>query len=962
METENNAPTSTSPVVSDELFQHLLSDVLKAGFTRPGVAEVASLFATEARKCFGISGVYCWSVKGDELFGLAAAGPGGLQFTARRTRLGEFQAARDAVESRAAVIVNEPRDQEFGGATVHSESLLVTPLLIGASVVGAVVWIHDSVAGYFQEPITARAQLAAAHIAVVMDRARLVEAEQASQQKAAALSTTIEGLQQEQRGAENLTSFAAELGSSLQLSELVKSITNRTAALLNAGSAALALMRGPFLETVYTLNVPADSDRSLHRRLNLALSDASAQHRGSIVWGSAGDLLGESVAKDLNWADLIVARIVGANDELIALLCLANRNTPVSEVDHALLDAMLRQASIALENSRLFSRISQANSHWTEIFDSISDFIVVHDHNSQVVRLNRSFADFVGARPAELIGASMKALMAIAQEPTNQPCPFCRAEGETGDEFIHPVLERTYLVSTSSIHAAATDDTHTVHVLKDITDRREAERRYQELFNNIQEGLFFSTPDGRFIEVNDALVRMLGYESREELLQVDIVKLLYASAEQREKFSEALESAGTLRNYEEALLKKDGSVIYTLQNAFAVRDTQNRIIQYRGLVLDITDLKNFQAELQRQRDFNLKILNNTQSLILVCDTVGLITYANRRCYESGGYRPGELVGRRLADLVASGRREALLEGLAQTISGMQVDNLELPLLVSGDRIGHFAVNLSPMRDDQGQVNSIVVVMTDITDAALLQAKLMHTEKMAAVGQLVSGVAHEVNNPLTAILGFADLLSEQPDVPEPAKRDLAVIIQEAQRTKIIVQNLLSFARQMPPQREPVQVNDIIRRTLQLRSYDFANRGVQVVQKLQEPLPEVVGDSHQLQQVFLNIVNNAYDAVTETGRAGRIEISTVAKDGVVEVHFADNGDGIAAPERIFDPFFTTKEVGKGTGLGLSICYGIVREHGGEITCFNRTDSSGAVFVVKLPLAAEGNEVQMERGARA
>jgi len=246
------------------------------------------------------------------------------------------------------------------------------------------------------------------------------------------------------------------------------------------------------------------------------------------------------------------------------------------------------------------------------------------------------------------------------------------------------------------------------------------------------------------------------------------------------------------------------------------------------------------------------------------------------------------------------------------------------------------------------------VMTDITDAADLQAKLMHTEKMAALGQLVSGVAHEVNNPLAAIVGFTDLLLESPKIPDPSKEELRVILQEAQRTRMIVQNLLSFARQMPAQREPVQVNSVLRQTLKLRAYDFSNHGVELTERYQEDLPVVVGDPHQLQQVFLNILNNAYDAVQDTRRRGKIEIETWHRNGRLEILFRDNGPGISQPDRIFDPFFTTKEVGKGTGLGLSICYGIVRAHRGEISARNNADGIGCTFSVRLPVAANAAEL--------
>jgi two-component system NtrC family sensor kinase len=264
-----------------------------------------------------------------------------------------------------------------------------------------------------------------------------------------------------------------------------------------------------------------------------------------------------------------------------------------------------------------------------------------------------------------------------------------------------------------------------------------------------------------------------------------------------------------------------------------------------------------------------------------------------------------------------------------------------------------------MRDEKGIVTSIVLVLTDITDSAVLRDKLEHTEKMAAVGQLVSGVAHEVNNPLTAILGFTDLLLGHPDLPESARKDLRVILQEAQRTKQIVQNLLSFARQMPPQRSPVQLNPILRRTIQLRSYDFTSHGVEVIERLDEALPDVIGDAHQLQQVFLNILNNAYDSVEEVGRPARIEIASAKSGDSVEISFSDNGNGITRPDKIFDPFFTTKEVGKGTGLGLSICHGIVKEHGGEILFHNNIGGEGATFIVRLPAGPEAMSVGLARG---
>jgi signal transduction histidine kinase len=229
-----------------------------------------------------------------------------------------------------------------------------------------------------------------------------------------------------------------------------------------------------------------------------------------------------------------------------------------------------------------------------------------------------------------------------------------------------------------------------------------------------------------------------------------------------------------------------------------------------------------------------------------------------------------------------------------------------------------------------------------------QTQLVQSEKLSAIGELVAGVAHELNNPLTSILGYAQLLESDSNLPPGVRRDVAVISQEAERTRRIVQNLLTFARQQPSEWGLVDVNAALEQALALRRHDLTRGGVEVVARMDPRLQPVRGDVHQLQQVFLNIVNNAIYAMRHRDPA-RLEVTTRQRGGRVTIEFADTGPGIA-PEhlhKVFDPFFTTKKIGEGTGLGLSISYGIVRDHGGTITGGNRPEG-GACFSVELPAA--------------
>jgi PAS domain S-box-containing protein len=745
--------------------------------------------------------------------------------------------------------------------------------------------------------------------------------------------------------AETLVSFALDLGASVELEDLVKKFTSRGMELLQARSSFMALVRASRPQTaIFQGPTPKQEQHVFFHQLNRALETLFARSNAKSM-AMSGERFDEALARELGWRQVIVTPLFGTGNELLAVLGLIDcRRHSASDIE--LVQAMATHAAAALQNSQLFAQITRSSRQWAEIFDSISDLMLLHDEQQRVVRVNRSLAEKVRKEPSEILGTPVRELFAPS---SNLPaCPFCLdfAGQAFREEFREPKTGSTYLISSSRFRGND-EGQQTIHVLKDVTASRRVERLYRELFDNIQEGAYFSSPDGRLLEVNDALVRLLGYNSREELLSVAAHKL-YVDPAHREIVKRALHQFGRLRNHELALLRRDGSIIYVLENSFVVRDEGGQVVEYRGVLLDITEIKHVQSQLLREHDFNTQILNHTQSLIAVADTAGLVSYANRRCCEVATGNGTDLVGSRLETMVAVSHRPVLRKALESALAGDAVNNLELPLCRENETIGSFSINLSPMRSPGGEVNSLVAVMTDITDVAMLQAKLMHTEKMAAVGQLVSGVAHEVNNPLTAIMGFADLLLESPEFSGSIKDDLRVIIQEAQRTREIVQNLLSFARQTPPQKQSVDLNQVLRRTISLRSYDTSGHGIQIQEEFSSNLPQVIGDAHQLQQVFLNILNNAIDAVRESQHGGRISIETAHFGDSIEIHFRDTGTGIRNPERIFDPFYTTKEVGKGTGLGLSICYGIVREHSGEILCRNNQDSPGATFTIRLPLA--------------
>jgi two-component system, NtrC family, sensor kinase len=343
--------------------------------------------------------------------------------------------------------------------------------------------------------------------------------------------------------------------------------------------------------------------------------------------------------------------------------------------------------------------------------------------------------------------------------------------------------------------------------------------------------------------------------------------------------------------------------------------------------------------------------NSLTDLVAVCDAEGRLVYMNRAFLNRTGRPRQELIDRPLADIVGPGLR-ALLEKRGEETPAPLSAEVQDPGLN-----GTFLVTVTPLLGDEHESTGAVLVARDVTPHARLEAervelrnRLVQSEKLAALGQFVAGIAHELNNPLQGVLGHLELLRTTGAFPKALRRDIQIVYREADRAAKIVRNLLVFAGSRRLVRRRTSVNATLSRVLALRGPALRKAGIEVARRHDEGLPRVLADPLLLQQALLNIVLNAEQAIGEAG--GRIETSTTLiehKDGKrIGIDIRDTGPGIsaAALTRLFEPFFTTKEVGKGTGLGLAITYGIIQEHGGEIVVSNHPDG-GAVFSVRLPV---------------
>jgi PAS domain S-box-containing protein len=607
---------------------------------------------------------------------------------------------------------------------------------------------------------------------------------------------------------------------------------------------------------------------------------------------------------------------------------------------------------------KLFSVIERSQQGYRDLIDSFDDVLVAVTLEGEIRAANRSFADLVGGTFQDIIGHQLSEFLQDAggdgPNLIERTMPrFIEKRHWNGVAQIRLKMRHTVHYFECVIHAMMREDeVHGMTILaRDITASRRNEARFTELFETLQEGIYIVTPGGEILDANPALVRILGYESKSELMAQKVADI-FPDRSLRKIIRQEVDQQPVLSGREIILLRKDGTFITCLNTAAAVRDPMGHVIRYQGALMDITERREIERRLHKQQEFAHRLVDSFPDLILVLDTQANYTFVSPRCNEILGYASDEISLMKLGARTHPEDLPKLMALYTDIIAGQQsFASLEMRVRHKLGEWRKILFNFSPLFDESDKIEGVVLSGRDVTDLKRMEEQLIQAEKLAAMGQMLAGVAHELNNPLTAILGVTELVREREGLDESMKRQLDLTHRQARRAARIVQNLLEFSRPASPQKKGIDLSTIIERTLQLHEHSLRRNQVEVDFTPRTDLPPIIGDANQLIQVFLNLISNAEQAIHEVRESGRIQIRlTLGGDNVV-VTVQDDGVGISpeAMPKLFDPFYTTKRPGGGTGLGLSICLSIAREHGGTIQA-ESLPGGGSAFSVYLPASVE------------
>jgi PAS domain S-box-containing protein len=600
-----------------------------------------------------------------------------------------------------------------------------------------------------------------------------------------------------------------------------------------------------------------------------------------------------------------------------------------------------------------------------QVVEAAADAVLISDSRRRITFANGAAGVLVGAPAASLAGATVADLVAAEQRDEAERREGAAHAGEA--QRYEAILvrrdgeRRVAVVAVTPLRETGGGGAESggsvvagvVTTIRDVTDERRArealarsEARYRNLFEIASDAIYTLDARADFTSVNRATCEILG-RAAEELLGRSIIPFI--DPEDLPSVTDGFRAAraGFPTRYVSRFYGAAGARrVAQITNSPIWRDGQ--VVGILGIARDVTEERARDAALRRSEQRYAHLVEIAWDAIFTIDDQGRFTNANRALERAVGLTRHQLAGRLATGMVVPEERAAMEAMVRETLAGAR-QRCELHYRHVNGSVCTGSLTMTPI-EEGGRVVAALGIVRDVTEERRLGEQLLQREKLAAVGQLVSGVAHELNNPLAGILAFSQLLlASAPANPEQLEA-LAAIQKEAKRAAKIINNLLLFARQRPPERVRTDLNRVMLDALELRRYALMTHRVEIVVELDPELPDTLADPFQLQQVFLNLITNAEQALTgrETGAGRRLTLRTARAGDRLVASVHDSGPGVPPEiaDRIFDPFYTTKPVGEGTGLGLSISDGIVREHGGHIHVESRP-GSGARFSVVLPL---------------
>jgi PAS domain S-box-containing protein len=618
------------------------------------------------------------------------------------------------------------------------------------------------------------------------------------------------------------------------------------------------------------------------------------------------------------------------------------------------------------EKKRMEREIREATKRFEKIAEMGEDGIIVFGEDSRIEFANQMASEIMGFPKDQILGREFFSLIGKRDEEFLEEMVI-RGEGMAQkvctEMFLHTPEGR---VKETEVCIAPTQSEDgrikTYAYLRDITERKKfekelkkSEEKFRNLFERVRHGLFISTKEGYFLDCNQALLEMAGYQDKEEFLRIDIAKDLYVNGQDRRKFQRLIEQQGFVKDLEVEFKKKSGEKITVLLTAHVKKDDKGEVVGYEGINIDISDRKRMERELKEANDFLMNLIESSVDGIIVTDMKGDILIFNRGAENLLGYKSEEVVGKmNIRSIYQPGVAKEVMEKLRSPDFGGVGKLTSFPIfhkrkdgeLIEGD------LSASIIFDEKGNEIASVGIFKDLRERLRIerelqkmQEALLQSEKLAAMGRLTSQIAHELNNPIYGIMNTLELLKTEIPPESKRRRILELSLSEIQRLSEMLRNMLSFSKPEEEKRRLVKIGELIEGILLVMEKQMREANIKVVTSFDEEIPEVMASTNQMRQVLLNVFKNAKEAMPN---GGTLSVRAAKEDQKLLIEIQDTGMGIPEEirDKIFEAFFTTKQKVKGVGLGLSVCYGIVKDHGGEIKV-DSEEGKGTTFTICLPM---------------